>query len=814
MSQSLPQSGLREPRGATDTTPAYRPRGRQEQVLGSTLYAGRQSSFISSSSGSKPPSLRRVPHFEVDQLPRPRSASANSQNRQQQTVRFVDDQSHFGTNTSNGRSTSASRAADLRRPHPAVRVSRRTATAILYALEEAIRTPNPFTPDLAEENASMSDLAGGSASAAFGRAGDGRARVPTGAASDIPAPASQRMRTPRDVMNERQAREARRQAEAETEARADQQRRIDLERQRSAGRRAAAAAAQARSAGGRPPAVPAYPNPGTASGDVPGSGFAESSASAMRTGGDSSRPTRGPGMQQQPAAAPISYTQQPQTQQRPIQGPPSASQAPRGGGVPQPSSQGQPSGDGGQPRSNTSSFPHAFERWETLSSHWEGLTSYWIRKLEMNTEAIQRENDMSREQMSRQITDLSAAGANLFHAVVELQRLRASSERKFQRWFVDMRDKQVKDDEERQRLHNELDAERQDRADRPTAAIQAELDRRYAEMRRELQISKEEARRAWEELGRREEEERNKQFTLREGHPIFVGGVQVLPMSAISRGPSVQQRPTTREAGYAPQGAPGESEYELQEPSPTDTDPFTSQDTRSAPPPPMQSIPTANIPTYPPGTQPVSMISSSAQPVQTAAPSGFYRQPETFLHDPSLSAPPAPRSAFSEGSEEDPPAPEIDEQGNIRYDTQGRPIPFRPPAASTGGASSSIAVTYPTIPAASTIRTVPQQPPSDPETSDDEYDIAANVAREREQAARYLQQGQAPSQGSPQATQPRTPQEYADYEGEGFGSGTGWEAIPRHQHPTRLSDVLEEEDERSRPSPTRASPGSTGAPRY
>jgi hypothetical protein len=41
--------------------------------------------------------------------------------------------------------------------------------------------------------------------------------------------------------------------------------------------------------------------------------------------------------------------------------------------------------------------------------------------------------------MSRQITDLAAAGANLFQALIELQRLRASSERKFQRWFFETR---------------------------------------------------------------------------------------------------------------------------------------------------------------------------------------------------------------------------------------------------------------------------------------------------------------------------------------------------------------------------------------
>jgi len=36
-----------------------------------------------------------------------------------------------------------------------------------------------------------------------------------------------------------------------------------------------------------------------------------------------------------------------------------------------------------------------------------------------------------------------------------------------------------------------------------------------------------------------------------------------------------------------------------------------------------------------------------------------------------------------------------------------------------------------------------------------------------------------------------------------WGSGADWQAIPRHRHPTRLSDVPEE-DERSRTSPSRA----------
>ncbi|KAK2823853.1 hypothetical protein FQN49_007556, partial [Arthroderma sp. PD_2] len=48
-----------------------------------------------------------------------------------------------------------------------------------------------------------------------------------------------------------------------------------------------------------------------------------------------------------------------------------------------------------------------------------------------------------------------------------------------------------------------------------------------------------------------------------------------------------------------------------------------------------------------------------------------------------------------------------------------------------------------------------------------------------------------------------------DYSGSGWGvGGSGWDSVtPRHRHPTRLSDVLEE-DERSRTSPSRASQAS------
>ena len=181
-----------------------------------------------------------------------------------------------------------------------------------------------------------------------------------------------------------------------------------------------------------------------------------------------------------------------------------------------------------------SSFPNALERWETLSSHWEGLTSYWIRRLQENSNEMKREP--LNQQMSRQIVDLSAAGSNLFLAVFELQRLRASSDRKFQRYFLETRAELERYQAQQAEFDRLLRVEREERVKAVSSTGTAEAERLKAEdlvkeMRRELQISKEEARRAWEELGRREQEERDRTVSLRSGEPTLMGGVQVVPMT-------------------------------------------------------------------------------------------------------------------------------------------------------------------------------------------------------------------------------------------------------------------------------------------
>lgn len=530
-------------------------------------------------------------------------------------------------------------------------------------------------------------------------------------------------------------------------------------------------------------------------------------------------------------------TTQPRVTSQPPAGPTTNPQAP------------QPTG-GAQPRNpNTSSFPHAFERWETLSSHWEGLTSYWIRRLDQNSEELNREP--LNQQLARQVTDLSAAGANLFHAVVELQRLRASSERKFQRWFFETRADQEQARETQGEMEGALRTERLARTEAVANATRAEAEKNTAEqlvkeMRRELQISKEEARRAWEELGRREQEERDRTTSLRNGEPTLVGGVQVVPMmqGAPSRQVSTN-RPTTREEPYTggtepssgrrdilrPQQEPGvsplegEPSYGSYDPtkSETDTDPFT-EGSREIPTRPLlhepdlpalprqQTAGTSSAVTeaataiYPPIPAPqaptVTSPSSGASPARAGTylqygPGGaslpvvapFYQHQGSALHGedrPGTGEPdvrsyvPSVDDTISEEEFE------LDAHGQIRRDAQGQPIIDR---RGLGSEDS------------------------------DEYDVQEQLERERIHGQRYgsgisgVEYGRGPT-ATAAGTRPRPlfqaqgeQMSPSDFSASGYGPG--WEAVPRHHHPTRLSDVLEE-DERSRGSPSRASQTSRG----
>jgi hypothetical protein len=377
------------------------------------------------------------------------------------------------------------------------------------------------------------------------------------------------------------------------------------------------------------------------------------------------------------------------------------------------------------------SFPHAFERWEALSAHWEGMTSFWIRKLQENTEELDR-NPVS-AQLSRQVSDLSAAGANLFHAVVELQRLRASSERKFQRWFFETRAELERNQETNALLEQALNEERRNRTEAIREAVEHEranskTQKQLSEMRKELMISKEEARRAWEELGRREQEERDRTISLQQGLPTIVGGVQVVPMT---------------------QGVPSRqaSAREPQRPQTRGEDPSYG------------SSQTAGV--YPEYSQaPHSQPGASAAGGASGGDGHYYQQQPgaTTAHEGG-SYGPGSEGGYSEGEYA------IDPNGNFMRDEHGNKIPFRSPethARGRHGSDASTAEDFEPLPASTSY------PPS---------------------SSQWAQSGGGQQQ---------------DYAGQGYAA-PGWETVPRHHHPTRLSDVIEEDDERSRTSASQVS---------
>jgi hypothetical protein len=465
-------------------------------------------------------------------------------------------------------------------------------------------------------------------------------------------------------------------------------------------------------------------------------------------------------------------------------------------------------------------------------------------------------------QLSRQVTDLSAAGANLFHAVVELQRLRASSERKFQRWFFETRKEAERQQEITAQMEAALVSERQARANdaqqweaqvKQARRTEANAQKLVVEMRRELQISKDEARRAWEELGRQEQQERDRTVALNQGQAIDVGGFTVYPKQFSGSGPaSSSQRPGTRD-GPLQQQSQEQYPYE-QGPSPTNTDPFTearpqgsreeqqshsgasypygsgdayaaSGSTTGTVIPPPTSAPASSAASYRPAQV------SSAAPTQERYPqfesysspsagvptsAGFYHQANTHLAPGSTPPIMADESASyvqsddQWGSEQEEEDYEMDEHGQVLRDAHGNPIPYHRglhpvlsqdsdeyDVAEEAGREQHLAqqygtgsaVTYPTVPA-----------PSRPAQQQHRQHLTPSSA--------------GPSMRPPPApTAPSVPTTGPDYSGDDYGDD--WDA--RHHHPTRLSDVLEmdEEERASRVSEMSQGAnfgGNTGAP--
>nr|POE48360.1 hypothetical protein CFP56_74971 [Quercus suber] len=827
----------------------------------------------SSSSGSNY-TLRRTPRAEEPRASRLRTSSLDvprrrdsvspqpkeQEQQQQQEPPSSPERRPSPQRPHHRRATSAFHAAQP--PHPALRISKRTHTAILFAVEEAIRNPNPFTPDLQEEYAEMASLGA--------PAGNGGVR----AGGPVPVVSGAPLRTPRDIMRERTARDAKRMEEQK----AEEYRRVTEERKRSAERRLAtvpgATPRFSQSSSQYTPDVSAQQgafdvadrrasrNSGVVAGsDVLGEPVGRAQDyPASRARGASLNHSDQPRSAQTTAGGGVRRTQQSQG-------------APRQPAPQSTASAGAASSSTAQPQtrntSNTSAFPHAFERWETLSSHWEGLTSYWLHKLEQNTEEI-RNTVPSASTLNRQITDLSAAGANLFHAVVELQRLRASSERKFQRWFFETRADTERSQENLAKLESQLRLERNQReesAQKRAAAEEAAQVASYqvAEMKRELMISKDEARRAWEELGKRNQESLETAQSLKDGRITIVAGVQVVPyFGGPSRSGSANQRPATRDgqqyyASAAPASAaaaagmqtPGDESAYYREVSPTDTDPFTETARHRQP----MVLNEPGKPTVSTGThKPYRSATGSAggaaalqlqlqqQREQQQPPSGsrgtsrsqpgssgslgasrlpstdhraispgqespqFYQQDSgnTNIHAPSSSLQrpqPGPTQARSRSRH--------DNRTEVSYvDSHGEDLEYAAESAATPRRTDDYG--QPTV-SQRTLRSTSESDEFDP--ADREPELDPRTQAYHASPSQLLPEAPSVPATAAQAMASFTPTTMAttaagagpelsatsgpDYEGSSTGYGD-WDALmTRHHHPTRLSDVLEEEEERS-----------------
>lgn len=648
-------------------------------------------------------------------------------------------------------------------PHPAVRISRGTHSAILWALEEALRQPNPFSSDLEEETASMADILGGGPITSNGNGAS--TRRPTAPPAQTGSPSRGGVPGPVDIMRKRQERERQKKEKEEltlAELKRQEQETARLQeemRPREAGRGAQQHQQQAAGAGmggsGR-----------TGGGGLMGGLPADPQLDAMTQRRQQRAQQESLAAQQQGrTAAAAGSSKMPSTNlqsQQPLR----ASRVPTGQtepmfagavptginqpapNVPQPNESTATAASAAVTRTSRNSFPHAFERWEALSAHWEGMTSFWIRKLQENTQELDR-NPIS-AQLSRQVSDLSAAGANLFHAVVELQRLRASSERKFQRWFFETRGELERNQEEKATLQKQLDEERMSRQAAIEEAVRKASEnaqassktlKQLSEMRKELMISKEEARRAWEELGRREQEERDRAISLQQGLPTIVGGVQVVPMTqgvpsrqTSTRDQQPHQRPQTRsdDPGYGSSQAAGAGGY---------------QGYSQSQAPPQQQHPSSSS-----GGTSQSQSASSEQRHYQQQP-----QPSATSVGSRGNYGQTAEDNFSEEGQEY----MIDEHGRYVLDEQGKKVLFRSPHSAASTPEPTRASQPP----------VTSYPPS---------------------SSQWAYAGGQGAGSSSSSNQP-------DYSGRDYVAPS-WENVPSHHHPTRLSDVIEEDDERSRGS--------------
>jgi hypothetical protein len=238
--------------------------------------------------------------------------------------------------------------------------------------------------------------------------------------------------------------------------------------------------------------------------------------------------------------------------------------------------------------------------------------------------------------------------------------------------------------------------------------------------------------------------------SLQTGQPTIVGGVQVVPMTQgiPSRGASARQ------GGY-------ETEY-------GGPDTGYGADYSQAP---------------------VSQPSAAQAPVTDG---GYYSQHSASRgHEPTGSEP-----DYAEGEYL------TDLSGNFVRDHRGNKVPFQAPPSPVSDEGPDVFETPATNPPSAGYAQPPVTSSGAVSGGHQQQSPQRQAAHPQQQPQQAQQQAQQQPQQQPQQqSQQQQSQYYAqpqDYSGDGFGA-PAWET-PRHHHPTRLSDVIEEDDERSRTS--------------
>ncbi|KAK9476216.1 hypothetical protein V1514DRAFT_197650 [Lipomyces japonicus] len=169
--------------------------------------------------------------------------------------------------------------------------------------------------------------------------------------------------------------------------------------------------------------------------------------------------------------------------------------------------------------------------WDAICADVEGISGYWIQRLNAHETNITKKPRAA--QLNTMVEGLTTTGMALLTAVVELQKRRAETNAKYAEWYEDYSQERARMAQLAQDMDEEMDHERGLRADLITQleqATEAEANQRWMleESRRELQAARLECRRAWAEVARLEEQQRQYSEWQLSGHSVTTEQAQAL----------------------------------------------------------------------------------------------------------------------------------------------------------------------------------------------------------------------------------------------------------------------------------------------